>query len=897
MRTGGGSARPDPAPSIPDSTYRLQITPRFTLHDAADLVPYLHALGVSHLYSSPILRARAGSEHGYDVIDPGAIDPQRGGEEGFAALSAALAEHGMGLLLDVVPNHMAASPENPWWRDLLARGPASPHARVFDVDWEAPGLEGKVLLPVLGEPYGEALERGDLQLVLEGGEASVAYHEHRFPLSPETAAEAEVLASHAGSPGHADALDRVLARQRYRLAWWRLGSEHLDYRRFFDVHELAGVRVEDPAVLEETHRRVLELWRSGRLHGLRIDHVDGLRDPEGYLRRLRDLLTGAVRGDADAAVESPYVVVEKILAGDEELPDGWACHGTTGYEAMNAINGLFVEPAGLAALDRVYRARAGVAERFPAMRAARKRQVLAELFGAEVGRLVRALADLAAAHRVARDLPLASLRDALVEVTACLPVYRTYADERGPSAADAARLDQAFAQARGRADTDPVLPRALDFLEQVLHLRPPPELAARRGEWLDFVRLWQQTSGAVTAKGLEDTALYVHARLIALNDVGGEPPGIEPPGNAGAFHERNRRRRERWPAALTCTSTHDSKRSEDVAARIDVLSEIPAEWEKRLARWTELAAPHRRALADGRVAPDATEELFLYQTLLGAWPLAEEEWPPFVERMEAYVRKALREAKRSSSWLAPDEAYEEAAIGFARELLEAGKESAFLTDFRELVERVAPFGAWGSLAQLVLKVASPGVPDFYQGTELWDLSLVDPDNRRAVDFARRRELLAELQRRHREEDRAALLAALLAEWRDGRVKLYTTWRALEARRADPELFLRGDYQVVTPEGARARNQVAFARRHEGRWLLAVVPRWLTGIVGAQQPPVGASVWADTWLPLPEGAPARWRDAIGEGACESEGGRLTAGSVLAAFPVALLVGRERPGSGR
>ena len=875
-------------PSVPRSTYRLQITAAFPMQAAAELVPYLRELGVSHLYSSPLLRARRGSEHGYDGIAPGELDPQRGGEEGFAAMSAALAEHGLGLLLDIVPNHMAASPENPWWRDVLARGRGSPHARAFDVDWEAPGLEGKLLLPVLGEPYGESLARGLLRIVMERGGPSVAYHEHRFPISPETAADAAALAGRSDAPS-LEALDGILGRQHYRLAWWRLGGERLNYRRFFDVHELAGVRVEDPPVMEATHRRVLELWRRRQVHGLRIDHVDGLRDPEEYLRQLREGLVAAEARDGRSLEEPPYVVVEKILAHDEELPEGWACHGTTGYEAMNALNGLFVEPAGLAALDRVYRAYTGVRERFPEMRYARKMQVLRALFDAEVARLERRLSRLAVAHRVARDLPVSSLRAALREVTACLPVYRTYVGERGPSAGDAARLDQAFAEARGRAGGDPVLPLALDFLAEVLYLRPPPELAAAREEWLDFVGSWQQTTGAVMAKGLEDTALYVHARLIALNDVGGEPPGLDPPGNAGAFHERNRRRRERWPAALTCTSTHDSKRSEDVAARIDVLSELPAEWEKRLARWAEAAAPRKRALPDGRVAPDPTEEIFLYQTLLGAWPLAEEERPALGERLAAYLRKVLREAKTHSSWLAPDEPYEEAVIGFARELLEDTEGNELLPDFLELAERVSVYGAWGSLAQLVLKAAMPGVPDFYQGTELWDLSLVDPDNRRPVDFDRRRELLAELRRRHLGGDRGELLAELLAEWRDGRVKLYTTWRALQARRADPELFLHGDYRPVVAEGARARNLVAFARRHEDRWLLAVVPRWLSGLVGTRQPPVGDAVWVDTWLPLPEGAPSRWHDAFTGGERRSAEGKLAAGRALSDFPVALLTG--------
>jgi (1->4)-alpha-D-glucan 1-alpha-D-glucosylmutase len=867
---------------LPIATYRLQITADFPLPAAAALVPYLRDLGVSHLYSSPLLQARRGSSHGYDVVDPTRIDEARGGEAGLAALSTALDAAGMGLLLDVVPNHMAATVENPWWRDLLARGRASSHAAAFDVDWETPGLAGKLLLPVLGEPLGEALASGALRLAEEEGAPAIAYHDLRLPLSAESAREvtANGLGAYDGKSEEGLArLDALLAAQHYRPAFWRLAGEHLHYRRFFDVADLVGVRVEDEAVFAATHARLLALWREGRLHGLRIDHVDGLRHPRGYLQRLR-----AALGDPDA-----YVVVEKILSPGEELPEDWPCHGATGYGFANALTSLFVEPAGLAALDRVYVESTGVAAAFQEIRYGRKKQVLRELFGAELGRLGRRLAALAAGHRSARDLTHGALATALVEVTACLPVYRTYVREEGPGEGDRAWLATAFGEARRRAAGDPLLPPALDFLAAVLHLEPPAYLLDRRDAWLSFVRDWQQTTGAVMAKGLEDTALYVHARLLSLNAVGGQPPGVEPPGNVGAFHQRNRRRRERWPAGMSATSTHDSKRSEDVVARLNVLAELTAEWERRLARWRTSAAAHKRRLAGGREAPDGNEELYLYQTLLGAWPLRDEEQPAFAARIEQHLRKALREAKTHSSWLQPDEEYEAAVIGFAAALLRAAPANDFRTDFRELADRIAVFGAWCSLAQVVLKVASPGVPDFYQGTELWDFSLVDPDNRRPVDFTRRRRLLAELQCRHDAEEGCTLLDDLLAHWRDGRVKLYVTWRALQARSADPDLFLAGDYRPLLAEGDRARHLVAFARQHEGRWLLAVVPRWVTSLVGANQPPIGEAVWADTWLPLPDGAPARWRDTFNGRELVAADGRLPAGAALASFPVALLLG--------
>ena len=900
----------------PRATYRLQVSAALPMTAVADLVPYLRDLGISHLYASPLMQARRGSTHGYDVVDPTRFDEERGGEEGFAALSGALDEHGLGLLLDVVPNHAAATAENPWWRDVLARGHASPHAAAFDIDWEAPGLDGKVLVPLLGEPYGEALEGGAVRVVARAdpereGDASggdggdciagrsafeIAYHEYRLPLSPETVAEvaSNGVEAYAGDAGR-ERLDALLARQHYRLAFWRLAGERLDYRRFFDVHDLVGLRVEVPEVFDAVHARLLALRRAGLVQGLRIDHVDGLRQPGEHLRRLRAALHEAAphRGEC-------YVVVEKILAAGEDLRPDWSCHGTTGYDFDNEVAALFVEPEGFAELDRVWRAATGATRRFADLRYARKKLVMTKLFGAEISRLARKLLLLAAEDRSARDLPPRSLVAALTEVTACLPVYRTYVDENGPDDADHERLLLAFEDAKRRtADlADPVLPLALGFLRRVLRLALPAHLADRRARWLDFVQDWQQSTGAVMAKGHEDTALYVHARLLSLNEVGGEPPGVAPPGDVDAFHRANARRRALWPATMNATTTHDTKRSEDAGCRISALSEMPAEWEAMTGRWLADNARLQRRLPDGRLAPDANEQLFLYQTLLGAWPLDDaEQSDDFGERIATYMRKALREAKTHSSWLQPDEAYEEAVLGFAADLLRDEAANDFLPAFRALAERLAAVGAWSSLAQVVLKIASPGIPDFYQGTELWDLSLADPDNRRPVDFARRREALADLRRRYQggEGKRSALIAELLASWRDGRVKLFTTWRALAARAAEPDLLLAGDYQALMPEGTLARPLVAFARAHEGRWLLALVPRWVSALVRAGEPPIGPATWADTWLPLPPESPLVWTDAFTGAELRSEehrgGRRLAAGIALASFPVALLLGRD------
>ena len=896
---------------VPASTYRLQVRGDLDLFAAADLVPYLEELGITDLYVSPLATARAGSAHGYDVVDPGAIDPAIGGEEGLSALAAALRERGMGLLLDIVPSHVAASVENPWWRDLLARGRESPYARFFDVDWGSPRVGGgKLLLPVLGETYGAALAGGAFRLGAgeAAGEAGpvLRYGELTLPLA---AGSLDDLGD--GRQTDLEAvrrdprlLDRVISRQHYRPAAWRLAPHAINYRRFFDISDLAGLRIEEPEVFAAVHRRPLELIAEGVVTGLRIDHVDGLRDPGAYLERLREAAAPPGGGPL-------YVVVEKILAGDEELPSGWPVAGTTGYDALNSLTGLFVEPQGLRALDRLYARWTGLTEGFAEVRYRRKRQALAELFDAEVEALTDGLAALAAEDLHARDLPRPALRRAIEEVTACLPVYRIYATEEGPSEQDRRFLAAAFAEARERSGAAsrkrsavvadplgpavrPLLPLAFDFLEEVLALASPSALGAgveaddAHARRRDLAARWQQLTGPAMAKGLEDTALYVYNRLISLNAVGGEPEGIDPPGDAGAFHRRNARRRERRPWGMTATSTHDAKRSEDVRARIDVLSELPGEWGERLDRWSEINRAKKRSV-QGRLVPGPNAELLLYQTLVGAWPLGDPAEADFPARLEEYLLKAAREAKVHTSWLAPDEVYEEALAGFARDLFAPGA-NPFLDDLLGFQQRIAFYGAWNSLSQLVLQVASPGVSDFYQGTELWNLHLVDPDNRRPVDWDLRRRSLDELARREA-EDRPALLADALAGWPDGRIKLWVTWKALTLRRERAELFLDGDYRPLAPEGLRAGHVVGFARRSGDDWLVAAVPRFLTRLVEPPNLPVG-EVWRDVAVPLPEGAPGGWRDALSGEEVRAVDGRLVGPDLFSFLPVALLVACRR-----
>jgi (1->4)-alpha-D-glucan 1-alpha-D-glucosylmutase len=752
-----GAARRRPR-RVPVSTYRLQIHRDFPLSEAAELVSYLDRLGATDLYSSPLTTSRRGSPHGYDVTDPTRIDPEIGGEAALVELAAELRRHGMGLLLDIVPNHMAASPENPWWRDVLRHGHDSSYALYFDIDWESDSVgRGKLLLPVLGGLYGDELESGALRLV--GGEdgPELAYHDLRLPLAPGSFTGDDLEAVNA----EPQALDRVVAAQHYRPAVWRLAGEAINYRRFFDIADLAALRAEDDEVFGDSHRLVLRLLREGTVTGLRIDHVDGLADPRGYLETLQK----AAADDAGPL----YVVVEKILAADESLPEEWPVAGTTGYESLNSLTGLFVEPHGLLALDRLYARSTGLTEEFEEVRYRRKKQVLEELFPGEVGALARRLEGLAAADLRARDLPFSELHRVLVEVTACLRVYRTYADASRGTAGDPDFVGEALAEARRRAPGGPLTGAAYDFLGGVLRLADggDPDERARR---LAFVSRWQQLTGPAMAKGLEDTALYVYNRLISLNAVGGEPEGVDPPGDAEAYHHRNAERLRAWPASLTASMTHDAKRSEDVRARVNVLSELAGEWEVRVERWAGMNRGKRRAV-DGALVPDANEEIFLYQTLVGAWPLRDAVEARFAERLEEYLVKAAREAKVHTSWLTPDDDWEAALIAFVRDLLDEEGRNPFLDDVLGFQSQVAFYGAFSSLSQVVLQLAAPGVPDTYQGTELWNFSLVDPDNRRPVDWSSRRRLLDELAEREK-GDLRQLLAELVEEWRDGRIKLY-----------------------------------------------------------------------------------------------------------------------------
>lgn len=922
-------------PALPRATYRLQFNADFTFTDARKIIPYLQLLGISHVYASPFLKARAGSPHGYDIVDHNALNPEIGDEKSFTSYVETLHQHGMGQILDIVPNHMGVGgSDNAWWLDVLENGEASAYADYFAIDWHPvnPALHNKILLPFLAGHYGTVLEQGELTLECNPDNCAfnVRYYEHLFPIDPrsyppvlnlhiETLEQrlknhnevinalvaliadcqalprrtelsaahrqqrhqgaaackqrlAELYRNHSeiqdhvnenikqfngsiGQPKSFNLLHRLLEAQAYRLAYWQVASDEINYRRFFDINELAGLRMEKREVFDATHRLIRRWIAGGEVNGLRIDHPDGLSDPYGYCCHLQQMLSEYDNGSGPSGDKSEgsnrfYLLTEKILASDEHLPNDWPVAGTTGYEVAHLINGLFVYADSERSFNQLYRHFTFRTIDFDKRLYDSKKLIIRSALASELAVLANLASNIAQTNRATRDFTHNGLRNAIAEVVACFPVYRTYITQQRMSGEDHLYSHLAIAHAKKRSPAADI--QIFDFLENLLTLNQLEGLSSRvRRQVTQFALRFQQYTAPVMAKGMEDTAFYAYNRLVSLNDVGFDPRafGI----SINEFHHQNRQRVDNWPQSMVTASTHDSKRGEDVRARINVLSELPHEWSRHLVRWSQINRRKKR-LVDDSPAPSRNDEYLLYQTLVGAWPLAPFDaasdtagFAVFRDRIEAYMLKGIREAKVHTSWINPNTEYEDAMRFFVQALLDTTGHNAFVADIIAFQKRIVRYGLFNSLSQTLLKLTVPGVPDIYQGNELWSLNLVDPDNRRSVDYGHRQTVLKTLiQRCEASDNLASLLQELLEHIEDGRVKLYLTWKIMRLRNENGALFSAGDYTGVTAEGPKASHICAFSRRHGDQEIIVVATRWFAQLMrGSDAPPLACALWDGT----------------------------------------------------
>jgi len=937
---------------LPVASYRLQFTPEFGFGEARAVLPYLAKLGVSHIYASPVLKPRPGSMHGYDVVDPNLINPELGDEDEFLSLLDEAAAHGIGWIQDIVPNHMAYSYHNVYLRDLFENGERSPYREFFDIEWEHPieNIRGRVLAPFLGDLYGNVLENGELSLSYDSDGFAVNYYELRLPLSIESYAEiltynlgeleeqlgrehpdfvkflgvlyviralrsehgisvrydqvgfvkrmlAELFEGNEavrafmensirafnGKPGDPESfnlLDELLWKQVYRLSFWKVSSEEINYRRFFSINELISLRVDREEVFAETHAYVQRLVTEGRIQGLRIDHIDGLYDPRQYLERLRGMVGEAL------------ILVEKILEPDEELPESWPVEGTTGYEFLNSVGGVLCRKENQRRFSRLYGTLAGVKTPYDELVHEKKRLIITNHMAGDLENLARFMRTVFGHDRHGIDITLQGLKRALMEVMIYFSVYRTYVTDRIDRQADQFYISSAVAVAKQKF---PALLYELDYTERFLLLSYEKNVSQEGiGTWHDFVMRFQQFTGPLTAKGFEDTLLYVYNRLIALNDVGSSPDtfGV----TVAQFHQFNRKRSHEYPRTMNATATHDTKRGEDTRMRGIVLSEMPAEWEKQVRAWRKLTAKLKPTV-HGAAVPDRNDEYFLYQTLLATVEPETvecgENLEAYIERIKAYTVKAVREAKLHTAWLKPDLSYEDGYLQFIERILTSPQAQSFREAFAPFLRRVRFYGAYNSLSQTVVKLLAPGFPDLYQGTELWDYSLVDPDNRRPVDYQQRAELLTALESEP-PEDFAALCIAGTDGGTDGETglpcaaaKLFVIREGLRLRRAWISLLDAAEYTPLTTEGRHAESVLAYMRRAGDSYLIVAVPRFLSYVVPYGRAPVGAEVWQDTRVVLPEGAPRLYAEHYSGREVQVDGGAAPVRELFGRFPFAIL----------
>ena len=899
---------------IPRSLYRLQFNHEFTFKGAEKIISYLHELGISDIYASPVFNARKGSMHGYDVADPLQLNPDLGTRADFDSLVSVVASAGLGWLQDIVPNHMAFDSRNILLMDLLENGPDVLPLHYFDIEWNHPyeSIRGKLLAPLLGDVYCGCLERGEISLVYDLTGFSLYYYDHRFPLRIDTyatvlnyglqklhdqlgenhtgiiklmgvlyalknlpeAAKTEVRKTQVsfvkailwelytndsaikkfideniiefngikGQPETFTLLDALHSEQLFKLSYWKVANEELNYRRFFTVNDLISVRVEDEKVFRATHELIFDLVNQGVFSGLRVDHIDGLYDPHTYLERLR-------QGRPEL-----YIVVEKILNLDESLPTVWPVQGTTGYDFISYCNELFVNKHNHKKFDHFYGMITGLKMPFELLLSDRKRLMISKYLAGDIDNIAHLIKRVSGKDRKGTDITMYGLRRALVELMTFFPVYRSYINGETFSHEDHMYLQKAIFRAK---QTDPGLRREFDFIERFLLLKHESYASEEeRKLWVEVVMRFQQFTGPLMAKGFEDTLLYNYNRLISLNEVGGWPQvfGI----SDNTFHGFNIRRMHDWPNTINATSTHDTKRGEDVRARINVLSELPDEWEFLVKKWMILNRPLKVISLEESV-PDTNDEYFLYQTIVGAYPLYEKEYKSFVTRIQSYMLKSIREAKVHTEWIVSDFEYENGIQIFIDRLLDKRKSEVFFKDFLPFQEKIAWHGLFNSLSQCLLKITSPGIPDFYQGTEMWDLNLVDPDNRRKVDFEERSKIVFEIKGCN-EDQYPKRIQELFKNWKNGQIKMFLIVRGLQCRNENQELFLEGAYIPLTVEGEYKENVVAFARMYQQKWVIVAAPRFTVSIAGSHELPL-ADIWKDTVVHLPRHIPEQWRNAI------------------------------------
>ncbi len=929
---------------IPVSTYRIQFNPKFKFSDAVKYISYLKELGISDLYASPVFKARKNSAHGYDVTDPNLFNPELGSESDFEILISTCKRNNINWLQDIVPNHMAFNYENQMLIDLLENGNNSRCYNYFDIEWDHPFASSKqrLLAPFLGKFYQEALEAGEIKLRYDENGFSITYYDTRLPLSMESYSDVlayrldklrnklginnpefiryqgvlyvlkslptaddiderylqikfvkgilwelyqsnhaikdfidetvKIFNSERENTGNYDLLDKLLSEQHFRLSYWKVANEEINYRRFFNINELISLRVEDEETFNRTHSLILRMVKEGKFKGLRVDHVDGLYDPKEYLERLRE------------RAKDCFIVVEKILDYGECLPEDWPVQGTTGYDFMNFVNGLFCKMKNERKMNSVYTKFTHIDTPFEQIYLSKKRMIIEKRMAGDVERLAFIVERISSNDRYGIDITMHGLKQALEEILTHFPIYRTYVRKGIFSENDKKYISEVIEKVKYQ---NPRLKKEFEYIGNLLLQKYSFNFSEeQKRNALDFIMRFQQLTGPIMAKGFEDTTLYIYNRFISLNEVGGSPAkfGINKP----EFYDFCKKRKRKWPHTMNATSTHDTKRGEDVRARINVLSEIPDEWESKVKKWNKINKIYKTNVA-GKNAPVKNDEYFLYQTMIGCYPFYDDEHDSFVARLKEYSIKAAREAKIFTRWVSPDADYENALLNFIDKILNRELSKDFFNDFYEFQKRVAFYGMFNSISQAVIKITAPGIPDFYQGTEMWDFSMVDPDNRRSVDYELRKKILTEIKKSE-SNNLSKYISDILKNYHDSRIKILTVYKTLQVRNNFLEVFNDGEMVPLNINGELHNNLIAYARLHNDEAVVVVLPRFLTELVKENEFPFGKKIWGATSVQFPEGF-SKWKN-IFTGETLNMKTQLHAGEIFNSFPAAVLIGQKK-----